>query len=76
MAEPIIIIKENPGTLMIEVLDQNGDHVPGSPLRCPSIPYNASSELDVEGSLKSKVKPKKDGNIAVVKIQISAPAAG
>lgn len=70
MAQPIIIIKENPGTLLIEVLDHDRKPVPGSPLRCPGIAFNMNSELEVDGSSKSKVKPKKDGNVAVVEIQI------
>ena len=54
MAEPIIIIKENPGTLLIEAFDENGNSA--GTLHCPSIPFRTrGSELDIDGS---KFKPK------------------
>ena len=59
MAEPIIIVKENPGTLRIEVIDGNGN--PAGSIACPTIPFNENSELSVDGDKVGgdKFKPKK-----------------
>ena len=74
MADPIIIIKENPGTLTIEVLD--GNRNPVGRLPCPTVSFTTDSELDIDGSSKAKVKPKKVGNVAVVEIKIGTAAGG
>jgi hypothetical protein len=71
MAEPIIIVKENPGTLRVEVLDANGNMV--GCVACPTIPFDANSELSVDGEKVpgDKFKPKKntpDGTCVKFKI--------
>jgi hypothetical protein len=57
MAEPVIIVKENPGKLRIEVYDEN--EVMIDSITCPTIPFNTNdSEVDISGQ---KFKPKKGG---------------
>jgi hypothetical protein len=69
MAQPIIIIKENPGTLKIEIFDDDTKQYLWQK-SFPDVAFNIDSELEVDGSAKTKVKPKKDGNLAVVEIKI------
>ena len=60
MAEPIIIVKENPGTLRIEVKDSEGNIVKG--FTCPTVRFDANSELTVDGEGKgaNRYKPKRN----------------
>jgi hypothetical protein len=56
MADPIIIIKENPGTLLIEAFDGDGNSA--GTLRCPTIAFRTQdSELEIDGA---KFKPKRN----------------
>lgn len=68
MAEPIIIVKENPGTLLIEAFDGNGNSA--GTLRCPGIPFRTQdSELEIG---ESKFKPKRNphhGDCVEIKIK-------
>lgn len=68
MADPIIIVKENPGTLLIEAFDGDGNSA--GTLRCPGIPFRTrDSELDIDGS---KFKPKRNqshGDCVEIKIK-------
>ncbi len=70
MAEPVIIVKENPGKLRIEVYDESGAMV--GDLTCPSIPFsNADSDLDIDGT---KFKTKSHGNHGdSVEIKVRTP---
>ena len=73
MAEPIIIVKENPGTLRIEVTDAAGKTWE---LACPTVPFNANSELTVDGEGKgaNRYKPKRNTpNGTCIEIKIGNP---
>ena len=72
MAEPIIVVKENPGTLRIEIYDENGVKIDS--LTCPTVPFSASnSDVIVDGT---KFKPKKSTKFGdCVEIKISTPQA-
>jgi hypothetical protein len=78
MAEPIIIVKENPGTLRIEVYDEDGK-LAGT-LPCPSVSFDSSSEITVDGDSgggPNRYKPKRgtpQGTALTLKIR--NPAAG
>jgi hypothetical protein len=70
MAEPIIIVKENPGTLRVEVY--NGDGIMVGYV-ASEIPFGENSELSVDGDKAGgdKFKPKKgtpDGTCLKLKI--------
>jgi len=70
MAEPIIIVKENPGTLRVEVYDGNGNMVGHV---ASEIPFSEDSELSIDGDKVGgdKFKPKKgtpDGTCLKFKI--------
>ena len=58
MADPVIIVKENPGKLKIEVYDENEALVDS--IVCPGIAFsNANSEVEIEGKkYKTKNGPK------------------
>lgn len=72
MAEPVIIVKENPGSLRIEVYDENGNQVLGQTVS--TVPFRASdSDLDVDGS---KFKAKRNAKYGdCVEIKVKTPSS-
>ena len=68
MAEPIIVVKENPGTLRVEIYDQNGVEIDS--LTCPSIPFRASdSEVEIDGTKYKAKKSEKFGDCVEIRIR-------